>query len=240
MTAETFREFGRSFVRAPLPWLGMILLAAGSDYVDLIRTPAGSGFSDLQVISLIVRFVGVFWLGAVLLRRLAGTPANAWTLDGGIVFFIVWQLVIFVLEGVVGFMLSTAKNVSAEIIVVPVDPYVLTLIFIALAVPIVDLLVLKIAPWVVARTARTADTKFGKAWRAMRGQCGDAARAYFVLVFPLFIVHYVLTAWLPRAHIDNLTRLECTIGDGIVSIVMLTMLLALYSVCFKRARPSAA
>jgi hypothetical protein len=232
---ETLQQFFRSFRRAPFAWLGMIIIATGTDLVDLIFGATGSGLSDLQVVSLVVRFIGVFWLAGVAVRKMIGSPAHPWSLDRGFAFFFVWQIAVFVLEGVVSFLLAIAKNVAAPVLPLRFDPYALTLIFVALATPIVDLLSLRIAPWVAGRTSRVAEMTFGAAWRGMHGNWRAAAKAYLLLVLPLFVIHYALTAWLQRGHTAQHIKLGWTVFDGIESVIMLMLLLSLFVAAFRRA-----
>jgi hypothetical protein len=234
---ETFQQFFRSFQRAPLAWLGMIVIATGTDAVDLIFGKTEAGFSDVQVVSLVIRVVGVFWLAAVAVRKLVGSPAQPWSLDRGFAFLLIWQIAIFALEAIVSFALAIAKNAAAPVIPLRIDPYVLTLIFVALATPIVDLLSLRIAPWLPDRTALVSDMTLRTAWRGMRGNWGAAAKAYLVLVLPLFAVHYALTAWLQHEAIALTAKLQWTIFDGVESIIMLMMLISLFVASFVRTKP---
>lgn len=236
MTGETLREFFRSLWRAPLPWLGLLAIAIATDLVDLVFTQ-GHVLGDLAAVAIIVRFFGVFWLAAVALRRMMDSPVSAWMLDGGFAFFYGWQIVLLIAEAVAAFLLSMLKNALDIAITIPVDPYILTLIFVALSTPIVDLLSLRVAPWVVARTARVPDFKLRTARRGMRGNWHAAAKTYLVLVLPLFAIHYALTAWIPVAKTAQLTRIEWAAADGAISVAMLMLLLALYVACYQRARP---
>jgi hypothetical protein len=219
----------------PAVWLGMIAIATTTDLIDLVFTP-GHTLGSIAAVSVIVRFFGVFWLAAVAIRRLVENPALAWALDGGFVFFYLWQIALLVSEGVAEFLLEIAKNLSDLVVIFPVHPYTVTLIFIAVSTPIADLLSLRIVPWMVARTTRLSAVTFGMAWRGMRGNWRDAAKTYLVLVLPLFVVHYVLTAWLPGARIAQFAKIEWTLLDGVAFTLMLMLLLALYVACFQRAK----
>ncbi|MGN6514905.1 MAG: hypothetical protein ACTHLR_03585 [Rhizomicrobium sp.] len=238
MTGETLRELFRSLWRAPAPWLGMLVIGISTDLVDLVLTQ-GHVLGDLAAIAIIVRFFGVFWLAAVALRRMMDSPASAWVLDSGFAFFYGWQIALLIAEAVAAFLLSMLKNTLDMAITVPVDPYVLTLVFVALSTPIIDLLSLRLVPWVAARTGRVTEFKLHMSRRGMRGHWRAAARTYLLLVLPLFAVHYALTAWIPSAKALPLVRAEWAAADGVVSIAMLMMLLALYVVCYRRARTSA-
>jgi hypothetical protein len=77
---------------------------------------------------------------------------------------------------------------------------------------------------------------FGVAWRGMRGNWAAAAKAYIVLIVPLFVVHYGLTAWLQRAHIPQHLKIAWTVFDGVESVVMLVLSLSLFVVAFTRAK----
>jgi hypothetical protein len=237
---ETLREFIRSFGRAPLAWLGLLVVATGTDLVDLVFGLTGKGFSNLQVASLALRVVGVIWFGAVVLRRLVGSPAGAWGLDRGFLFFLLWQVVLFAAEGLLGFFMVTAKNIAALAAIASANPHMLSLILAGLAVPLVELLNLRIAPWVVARTARIPEMTFGAAWRGMRGNWGAAAKAYIVLILPLFVVHYGLTAWLQRAFMPQHLKIAWTVFDGIESVAMLMLALSLFVAAFARAKTRSA
>lgn len=239
MIGETLQQFFRSFRRAPLAWLGMIVIATGTDAVDLIFGKTGSGFSDAQVVSLVIRVVGVFWLAGVAMRKLVGSPAQPWSLDRGFAFLLIWQIAIFALEAIVSFALATAKNAAAPVIPLRIDPYILTLTFVALATPIVDLLSLRIAPWLPGRTALVSDMTLRTAWRGMGGNWGASAKAYLVLVLPLFAIHYALTAWLQHGAMSPTVKLQWTIFDGIESVVMLLLLLSLFVASFLRVKPQA-
>lgn len=239
MIGETLREFFRSFGRAPLAWLGLLAVATGTDLVDLVFGPTGKGFSHLQIASLALRVVGVIWFGAVALRRLAGSPAKAWMPDRGFLFFLIWQIALFAAEGVLGFFLAAAKNIAAFAAIIS-DPFILSLILTGLAAPLMELLNLRVAPWVVARTARVREMTFGVAWRGMRGNWAAAAKAYIVLIVPLFVVHFGLTAWLQRAHIPQHLKIAWTIFDGVESVVMLVLSLSLFVAAFARARQQVA
>jgi hypothetical protein len=235
MIEETLRGFFRSFGRAPLAWLGLLVVATGTDLVDLVFGLTGKGFGNLQIASLTLRIVGVIWFGAVALRRLAGSPANAWRPDGGFLFFLIWQIALFAAEGALGFFMAAAKNIAAFAAIIP-DPFMLSLILTGLAAPLIELLNLRVAPWVVARTARVREMTFGVAWRGMRGNWAAAAKAYIVLIVPLFVVHYGLTAWLQRAHIPQHLKIAWTVFDGVESVVMLVLSLSLFVAAFTRAK----
>lgn len=240
MIGDTLRQFGRSFARAPVAWLGMLVVATGTDLVDLVYGVTGSGFSNIQIVSFAIRIVGVFWLAAVAIRQMVGSPAQPWSLDRGFLFLFVWQIAGFVLQTFVSVGLAVVKNFAAPVIPFAIDPYVLTLIFIALATPIVDLLSLRISPWLVGRTSCDADRTFKAAWRGMRGNWSAAAVTYVVLVLPLFAIHYTLTAWLQHTgagrQMSQQIKLEWTLFDGVESIVMLMLLLSLFVVCYGRAK----
>lgn len=238
MTGETLREFFRSIWRAPVPWLGMITLTIVADLFDLVFTH-GQILGDLAAVSVIVRFFGVFWLAAVLLRRTMENPALAWTLDGGFVFFYFWQIGLLVSEAVAAFMLSILKNMLDLVVTVPVNPYALTLVFVALSTPIIDLTSLRLAPWAAGRTAHLPKMTFRRAWREMRGSWREAAKTYLILVLPLFLIHYVLTVWIPGAKIAQQTKIGWTLFDSVESIATLVLLLSLYVACFKHVNAPA-
>ena len=237
VVGETLKQFFRSFQRAPMAWLGMIVVATGTDLVDLVFGAATSGLSDVQIVSLVLRFAGVFWLAAVAIRKMVRGPERPWSLDRGFAFLFIWQIAIFALEGIVSFLLAMTKNAVAPVVPMRIDPYILTMLFTALATPIVDLLSLRIAPWLVGKTARVPETTLRTAWRGMRDNWGAAARAYLVLVLPLFAVHFGLTAWLQHAQMPQQLKLQWTVFDGVESIVMLMLLLSLFVASFRRAKP---
>jgi len=239
MIRETLQQFFRSCRRAPLAWLGLLVIATGTNAVDLIFGKTEVGFSNAQILSLIIRVAGTFWLVGVAIRKLVGSPPQAWSLDRGFAFLLIWQIAVFGLEAIASFLLVTAKNAAAPSIPLRVDPYILTLAFVALATPLVEVLSLRVAPWLVGRTAIAPDMTFGVAWRGMRGSWGAAVKVYLVFVLPLFAIHYALTAWLQHAHISEQPKLQWTMFDGIESIIMLMLLVSLFVASFLRAKPQA-
>lgn len=213
----------------------MAVVATGTDLVDLVFGATGNALSGVQMVSLVVRAVATFWFAAVAVRQMVGSPAQPWRLDRGIVFVIVWQIAVFVAYGAAALLLAFPKNIVAQAIKLPIDPHVLTLIFVGLATPIIDMLTLRIGPWVVGRTACVSDMTFKVSWCGMRGNWGAATASYLVLVLPLFVIHYALTAWLQQMHLPKNLKIEWTIFDGVESIVMVMVLLSIFVASFARA-----
>ncbi|HEY0105891.1 MAG TPA: hypothetical protein VGB91_07385 [Rhizomicrobium sp.] len=235
MINETLSIFIRSFARAPLAWLLLLVAATGTNLVDLVYgVQPGHKFSALQVVSVAVRLVGVYWLAAVALRRMVGHPAKAWAPDRGVAFLVLWTIGLFVVEQAGGVGLVVAAKAFQ---VGQANARVTVVLCIALATVIVDLAVLRIVPWPVARTARVREFIFGAAWRGMRGKWRAAAGAYLVLVFGLFALHLGLTAWLQLAPPPRPLLIGWTVFDGVESVMFLMMALALNATAYGRARP---
>ncbi len=160
-------------------------------------------------------------------------PARPWAFDRGIVFFAAWTIVLFVVEQALGVGLTLA----AKKLPLGQANITLTVLFcIMLVTLLVDLAVLRIVPWPIARTARLRDIGFGAAWRGMRGRWSAAAGAYLVLVFGLFALHLGMTAWLQLAPPPRPLLIGWTAFDGVESIVFLMMSLALDVAAFNRAK----
>ncbi|HEY5338877.1 MAG TPA: hypothetical protein VIJ85_11780, partial [Rhizomicrobium sp.] len=160
-------------------------------------------------------------------------------IDRGIGFFLGWQIALLLVQALVNFALWPVETKMEPWLAAIAEPQLVVLVCIGLATSAVDLISLRIIPWVVGQTALTPSATVGAAWRGMRGQWRGAAKAYVALVFPLFVVHYGLTAWLSHAAISRSLRLGGTIFDGIESVFLLMMLLSLYLACTARAKPAA-
>jgi hypothetical protein len=232
----TLAVFVRSFTRAPLIWLLLLIAATGTDLIDLVYgVQAGRMFGTLQIVSVCVRLIGVYGLAAVALRRLVGHPAKAWALDRGVLFFPLWVIGIFIFEQAAGVGLTVGLKVLQ---IGQAQPVVTVVLGIAAATTMIELALLRIVPWPVARTARIPEMTFAAAWRGMRGKWRATAGAYLVLVFGLFIVHLGLTAWLQQAPPARPFLIGWTVFDGFESIVMLMLVLSLDVAAFNRARVS--
>ena len=237
MVGDTLGEFIRSFGRAPLAWIALLIVATGTNVIDLVYGATGAyGFSQLQIISLAVRLVGIFWILAVALRGMMDSPERPWAVDRGIAFFLLWQFVILVLQNVLSFTFAHLGPQIAPRLEAEAGSFLFSLIVSALGIPLIDLLSLRFAPWAVARTARISDVTFGKAWNGARGHWGAACVTYVVLVLPLSAIHYALTAWITSSNMFPADKLNFAVLDGVESSVLAIMLLALYAALFQRSR----
>lgn len=237
MVGETLGEFIRSFGRAPLAWVALLIVATGTNVVDLVYGATGAyGFSQLQIISLAIRLIGVFWILAIALRGMMDSPERPWAVDRGIAFFLLWQFVILILQNALSFMFAHLGPQLAPRLEAEAGSYFFSLIVSALGLPLIDLLSLRFAPWIVARTARISDVTFGKAWKGTRGHWGAACGAYIVLVLPLSVVHFALTAWITSSNMLPADKLNFAVVDGVESAVLAIMLIALYTALFGRSQ----
>ncbi|HEY8949137.1 MAG TPA: hypothetical protein VIM56_09670 [Rhizomicrobium sp.] len=237
MIGDTLGEFIRSFGRAPLAWVALLIVATGTNVVDLVYGATGAyGFSQLQIISLAIRLIGVFWILAVALRGMMDSPESPWALDRGIAFFLLWQLVILVLQNALSFTFVRLGPQVAPRLEAEAGRYLFSLIVSAIGIPLIDLLSLRFAPWIVARTARISDVTFGKAWKETRGLWGPACGAYFVLVLPLSVVHFALTAWITSANMLPAEKINFAVVDGVESSALAIMLIALYTALYGRSQ----
>lgn len=233
MIGETLGNFGRGFARAPIAWLMLAAIAIATNLIDLVVT-AGHMFGTLQIVSILLRLVGVYWFAAVCLRRLIGRPASAWTVDRGIAFFLAWTIGVFVISQIAGTALSVAARLTLPLAPAQIIPA--TLASIALGGFIVELFVLRIVPWLVARTVRDDAISFGSAWQAMRSHWVRTVAADIVLVLPLSVLHLCVTAWLQLRPPAHATLVSVTVVDGVESVLLVAMGLSLYAAAYARAK----
>ena len=237
MIGDTLGEFIRSFGRAPLAWIALLIVATGTNVVDLVYGATGAhGFSQLQIISLAIRLIGVFWILAIALRGMMDSPERSWAIDRGIAFFLLWQFVILVLQNALSFAFVHLGPQIAPRLEAEAGSYLFSLVVSALGLPVIDLLSLRFAPWMVARTARISSVTFGKAWKGTRGHWGAACGAYIVLVLPLSAVHYALTAWISSSNMLPADKLNFAVLDGVESCALAIMLIALYTALFEHSQ----
>jgi hypothetical protein len=237
VVGDTLGEFIRSFGRAPLAWIALLIVATGTNVLDLVYgATAAYGFSQIQIVSLAVRLIGVFWILAVALRGMMDSPERPWAIDRGIAFFLLWQFVILVLQNTLSFTFAHLGPQIAPRLEAEAGSFLFSLIVSAFAIPFIDLLGLRLAPWAVARTARISDVTFGKAWKGSRGHWGAACFAYIVLVLPLSAAHYALTAWITSSSMLPPDKLNFAVLDGVESSVLAIMLIALYTALFGRSQ----
>jgi hypothetical protein len=233
---ETLREFFRSFTGAPLAWIALLIVATGTNLVDLVYGATGPyGFSHIQIASLAVRLVGIIWILAAALRSVMQSPENPWALDRGIAFFLFWELAIFVLQNVLSFAFVRIGPEVAPRLEAEVGTLLFSLVISALGIPLIDLLSLRLAPWAVARTAHRSEITFRKAWSGTSAHWGAASVAYLVFVLPLLAVHYGLTAWIQQSNMLPSDKTNFAVFDGVESSILAMMLLALYVALFRRS-----
>lgn len=237
MVGDTLGEFIRSFGRAPLAWIALLVVATGTNVADLVYGDTGThGFSRLQIVSLTVRLIGVFWILAIALREIMDSPERPWAIDRGIAFFLLWQFVILILQNALSFTFGHLGPQIAPRLEAETGSYLFSLIVSALGIPLIDLLSLRFAPWMVARTARISGVTFGKAWKGTRGHWGAACGAYIALVLPLAVAHYALTAWITSSNILPPDKLNFAVLDGVESSILAIMLIALCTTLFGRSQ----
>jgi hypothetical protein len=232
MIGQVFSTFVRSFARAPLAWLLLIAVAAGTEVALFAIVPEGGRNSAAAVGAILaVRALGAMYLTAAMIRRLAGTPAP-WRLDFGFAWFVLWEIAILALveAGAVGVVRGGGTVMQ------PVFHRAFAAFAAGIVTPLADLLSLRLAAWAVVKTAAVGDTTLRASWRATRGQWGGAAAAYLVLVLPLFALHLAATAWPKTEAPAPALQHEAAIGDGLLSAVLAGMLVALYVTIWRRRR----
>jgi hypothetical protein len=164
------------------------------------------------------------------------SPEKPWAVDRGVVFFLIWQFALLVLQNALSFAFARLGPEAAPRLEAEAGSFLFSLVVSAFAIPLIDLLSLRLAPWAVARTARIPGVTFGKAWKGSRGHWGEACVAYAVLVLPLSAIHYALTAWITSSNMFPADKLNFAVLDGVESSVLAIMLLALYTTLFGRSQ----
>jgi hypothetical protein len=179
----------------------------------------------LQLVSFGLRILVAYGLAGIALRRLMGRPANAWRMDRGIAFYLAWTIGLFVIGQTAGVGLTRLLSPLIARMVTDRPSLVFAIVvLLGVTAVIVDLASLRIVPWMVAKTTRLP-VRFGEAWQAMRGHWRKAALAYAVLVLPLFVCHFGLSAWLQIGAPP--VRLAWTVFDGLETAALVMMALSL-------------
>ncbi|GAA0540114.1 hypothetical protein FHS83_003800 [Rhizomicrobium palustre] len=229
VSASTWAIFKKSFRSMPAIWAIFLVVAAATNVCDLVyANPKPGHVPPLLIVSLLVRLLGVSWIGCAALRVMAESRAKPWGLDRGLLFCTFWGIVGLAVGALLARLFTLIPNLASGTALAPVWLYAGLAFSSVLSV----LILLPFMAWSVALSVRETPSSL---FRRMVPLMGPAFGAYLMLAFPLHLLHLGATAYLMKTELSLRLKLVATMGDGVESTILAMMMVALSVAVYRKA-----